>query len=78
MSESQDYTLVPYEQLSADALQGVIEEFINREGTDYGLIEASLQDKCDQVLAQIKKGLVVIVFDHDSQSVSVMHKDQLV
>ena len=78
MSESQEYTLVPYQQLSTDALQGVIEGFINREGTDYGYIEASLSEKCEQVLAQIRKGLVVIVFDHDSQSVSVMHKDQLV
>ncbi len=78
MSESQEYTLVPYQQLSTDALQGVIEEFINREGTDYGYIEASLSEKCEQVLTQIRKGLVVIVFDHDSQSVSVMHKDQLV
>jgi len=78
MSESQEYTLVPYQQLSRDALAGIIEEFINREGTDYGYIEAIFEDKCEQVLAQIKQGDVVIVFDHGTQSVGVMHKDQLV
>ena len=77
MSDSQDYTLVPYQQLSRDALMGVIEEFINREGTDYGFIEATFSDKCDQVLSQLKQGHVVIAFDHGSQSVGVMHKDQL-
>jgi len=77
MSESDQYTLIPFQKLSKDALEGVLEEFINREGTDYGAIEMSFNDKCDQVLAQIKQGQVLIVFDHDSQSVSLMLKDQL-
>lgn len=78
MSEpSFDYTPIPYEKLSKDALSGVIEEFVNREGTDYGLYEHSFDDKCEQLLDSIKSGRALIVFDHDSQSVSVMHKDQL-
>ena len=77
MTDTQDYTPVPFQQLSRDALMGVIEEFVNREGTDYGLVEVSFEVKCEQVMAQIKQGDVVIVFDHDSQSVGVMHKDQL-
>lgn len=75
--DSFEYTLIPYLQLSQDALQGVIEEFVNREGTDYGYTEQSFSDKCRQLLMQIKHGHAVIVFDHDSQSVSVMYKDQL-
>ncbi len=80
MTDADEFTKIPYDKLSKEALQGIIEEFINREGTDYGLIEASFTDKCDQVLAQIKRGdvLVVFVFDHGSQSVGVMHKDQLI
>ncbi|MBW2654812.1 MAG: YheU family protein [Deltaproteobacteria bacterium] len=27
---------IPYNQLSPEALQGVIEEFVTRDGTDYG------------------------------------------
>ena len=78
MSEpSFDYTPIPYEQLSQDALNGVIEEFVNREGTDYGLFEHSFADKCEQLLNSIKTGKASIVFDHDSQSVGVLHKDQL-
>jgi len=77
MSDSDQYTLIPYEKLSKDALHGVLEEFISREGTDYGLIEVSFDDKCEQVMAQIKQGQVLIVFDHDSQSVGLMLKEEL-
>ncbi|OUR69460.1 cytoplasmic protein [Bermanella sp. 47_1433_sub80_T6] len=77
MSDSDQYTLIPYQKLSKDALHGVLEEFINREGTDYGLIEVSFDDKCEQVMAQIKQGQVLIVFDHDSQSAGLMLKEEL-
>ena len=76
MSESFEFTPIPYQQLSADALDGVIEEFISREGTDYGLHEYSLEDKKTQLLAQIKSGEAQIVFDHGSQSVSILPKNQ--
>ncbi|NVK36749.1 MAG: YheU family protein [Gammaproteobacteria bacterium] len=77
MSQDYQYTPIPYTQLSAEALQGVIETFINREGTDYGLEEYSFEQKIQQVRAQIESGEAVIVFDHDSQSVGILHKDQL-
>ena len=78
MSENFQYTPVPFDQLSPEALQGVIEEFINRDGTDYGYVEFSFEQKCEQLLAQIRTGDAVVVFDHGSQSVSVISKDQLI
>jgi uncharacterized protein YheU (UPF0270 family) len=33
--------IIPVNKLSPQALQGAIEEFISRNGTDYGAIEAS-------------------------------------
>ena len=77
MSDGFQYTSILYSQLSQEALDGVIEDFINREGTDYGLQEYTLEQKRQQVLNQLKAGVAVIVFDHDSQSVSILHKDQL-
>ena len=77
MNDGFQYTSIDYSQLSQDALDGVIEAFINREGTDYGQQEYSFEQKSQQVMAQIKSGRAVIVFDHDSQSVSILHKDQL-
>ncbi len=77
MSDNYQYTSIPYTQLSQDALNGVIDDFINREGTDYGMQEYSLEQKSQQVMKQLVAGTAVIVFDHDTQSVSILHKDQL-
>lgn len=64
--------IIPHKQLSSDALHGLVEEFITREGTDYGLEEISLADKVGQVMLQIQRGEVVIVFDPGMESVSLM------
>lgn len=64
--------IIPHQQLSADALQGLIEEFITREGTDYGWEETPLASKVVQVRRQIEAGDVVIVFDVASESVSLL------
>lgn len=64
--------IIPHTQLSTDALHGLIEEFITREGTDYGWDEVPLSQKVAQVQRQIEKGEVVIVFDSASESVSLL------
>ncbi|HPI39858.1 MAG TPA: YheU family protein [Pseudobdellovibrionaceae bacterium] len=60
------------EQLSKEALWGVIENFILREGTDYGQIEMTFEKKAEQVQKQIEKGEIKIVFDLTSESVSLL------
>lgn len=67
--------IIPHEQLSDDALRGLMEEFITREGTDYGW-ETSLERKVEQVKAQIQRGDVVIVFDPATESVSLLTRQQ--
>jgi len=32
---------IPYDQLSPEALHGVVEEFVTRNGTDYGEVEVT-------------------------------------
>lgn len=59
---------VPYERLSADALEAIVEEFVTREGTDYGDYTHSLADKVEQVLEQIKQGKALVLFDPVSES----------
>ncbi|GAB3100556.1 YheU family protein [Aestuariicella hydrocarbonica] len=66
--------IIPVQQLSADAVQGLIEEFITREGTDYGEMEIALSDKVEQVRAQLASGEVVIVFDTTAESVSLQSR----
>ena len=66
---------IPYDQLSPEALQGVIEEFVTRDGTDYGEVEISLETKISQVLAQLKSGKAVIVFDQKSETCTILTSD---
>ena len=62
---------VPHTQLSPDALTGVIESFVLREGTDYGGGEYSLAEKVEQVHAQLRKGKVRVTFDPEQDTVSL-------
>lgn len=63
---------IQYDQLSPEALQGVIEEFVTRDGTDYGEVEVPLETKIAQVLSQLKSGKAVIVFDQESETCTIL------
>lgn len=66
---------IAYDQLSPQALQGVLEEFVTRDGTDYGEVEVPLAMKIAQVLGQLKSKDVFIVFDPDSETCTILHRD---
>ena len=66
---------IPYDQLSPEALQGVVEEFVTRDGTDYGEVEIPLETKIAQVLAQLRSGKAVIVFDQETESCTILKSD---
>lgn len=60
------------DQLSPDALRGLVEEYVSREGTDYGHGEWSLEEKVRQVLQQLERGEARIVFDLERESASIV------
>ena len=62
---------VPHDALSSEALRGVIESFVLREGTEYGAREYSLEEKCAQVLAQLKRGEARILYDPNTETVTL-------
>ncbi len=68
---------VPTEALSSEAIEGLVEEFITREGTDYGQREYSLEDKRKTVLRQLERGEVAIVFELESESTTLVTKQEL-
>jgi uncharacterized protein len=65
---------VPYTELSAEVLHAVVESFVLREGTDYGEREFSLEDKVAKVISQLKNGEARILFDPESESVTVVRQ----
>ncbi len=68
--------IIPHRLLSPDALRGVIEAFIMREGTDYGVHEVPLATKVFQVQQQLDAGTAVIVYDEATDSYTIQPADQ--
>lgn len=68
--------IIPPESLSAEALQGVLEEFISRDGTDYGESELSLEAKVNRLRPQVMRGEVLIVFDEVLEGVTLMTQEE--
>ena len=63
---------IPFESLSAEAQQGLIEAFVLREGTDYGPVEYSFEEKCRMVRLQLASGKALIEFDSDSETAVIV------
>jgi uncharacterized protein YheU (UPF0270 family) len=77
LTDDQSQTLlppivVPHTELSADALLGVIESFVLREGTDYGAQDVPFETKCLQVRRQLERREAEVVFDPNTESVSIV------
>ena len=70
--EESEPVRVAADQLEPDTLRAVIESFVLREGTDYGLHEASLEAKVAQVMRQVQRGDVHITFDPGTASVNLV------
>lgn len=67
---------IPHTALQGDTLLALIESFIDREGTDYGETEASRETMIRQILAQVEQGKVVICFDPDTESCTLLPHEQ--
>jgi uncharacterized protein len=70
--------IVPYEQLKAETLTALIEDFVTRQGAVHGHVEASMETMTGQVMGQLKSGKAVIVFDEAEESCAIVLKERVV
>ncbi|WP_159739653.1 YheU family protein [Vibrio atypicus] len=68
--------IIPWQQIEPDTLDNLVKEFVLREGTDYGAIEISLQDKVDQIKTQLENGEAVVVFSELHETVDIQLKNK--
>ncbi|NQY34737.1 MAG: YheU family protein [Alteromonadaceae bacterium] len=68
--------IIPVNELSPDILHSIIQEFVLREGTEYGLEDIALSEKIAQVKNQLAQGVAVIVFSELHQTVNIMPAEQ--
>lgn len=71
------FVLVPPSALSLEALESLVQEFVTREGTDYGLRVYSLEEKVKSVQRQLERGEVVIAFDLKEGSATLVLRSEL-
>ena len=67
--------IIPWQDLSHDTLDNLIESFVLREGTDYGEHERSLEQKVNDVKRQLKSGDVVLVWSELHETVNIMPRN---
>lgn len=67
---------IPSQSISEDVLNAIVESYILREGTDYGEVEVSFEQKMTQILHQIKIGKLKIVFESSSETVNLVLNDE--
>jgi uncharacterized protein YheU (UPF0270 family) len=72
MTDDTPHVEIPLERLTHEALLGIVDDFILREGTDYGHADVPLDIKRGQVLARLHAGQAVIVFDPKAQSCTIL------
>lgn len=71
-TENQEPIAIPYRELSPEALRGVLESFVLREGTEYGEHDVSLDEKVAQVLLQLERGDAQVIFHAALESIDIV------
>ncbi|WP_417582733.1 YheU family protein [Nitrincola sp.] len=69
--------IVPWQELDPDTLDNLIQEFVSRDGTDYGEQEYSLADKVSQVRRALAKGEAVLIFSEHTGLCNIVPADQV-
>lgn len=66
---------IPWTSLSSETLRALIEEFVSREGTEYGEHEVPLQHKVDVVMGQLKRKQIGVFYDEETETCTLLALD---
>lgn len=69
--------IIPQDQLTPETLTSLLEEFVSRDGTDYGEEEATLDEKVEEVRTKLISGEAVILFSESTGQCNIVPKDKL-
>ena len=75
--DTEDGVELSPDDLSPEVLRGLVEEFVTRDGTDYGAVEQSVESKIEQVLAQLRSGEARLVFDPETETTNIVTPREL-
>lgn len=67
-----DVIEIPASSLSSEALRSLVEEFVTRDGTDYGTREKEVEDKVRDITRQLERGEARIIFDRETGTANIV------
>ena len=70
-------TVIPHDQLQPETLHALVEEFVTREGAVHGHVDVPTESQVASLIRQIRSGDAVIVYDEESESCSVVARDNV-
>ncbi len=77
MEERPTPVIIPLDELEAETLGSLVEAFVNREGTDYGAVERSLNGKVEDVLRQLRREEAFVVFDPETETINIVASQEM-
>ena len=63
---------IPIESLDRSIIFSIIEEFVLREGTDYGAHEVNFQSKIDEIYSKLESDEYSISYDESTESCTII------
>ncbi|MCL4132857.1 UNVERIFIED_CONTAM: hypothetical protein GTU68_010387 [Idotea baltica] len=69
--------IVPVDKIEAAILKSLIEDFVSREGTDYGEVEVSIEMKVEQVMKQLKEQTAVVTFNPEDETFAIVNSSSV-
>jgi hypothetical protein len=63
---------VPFERIEPETLRNLIQEFVTRDGTNWGDVDGALENKVAQVMRQLRNRQAKVVFDLKSQTANIV------
>jgi hypothetical protein len=63
---------VPHDALAPETLRSLTEEFVTRDGTDYGDRERSLDEKVDGLMRQLETGEAKIFYESETETINIV------
>lgn len=70
--------IIPLASLPEDTITSIIENFVLREGTEYGSEDVALSDKIKQVHRQLTQGTALLVYSELHETVNILPAEQFV
>lgn len=70
------YIQVPPDRLAPEILQSLLEDYASRDGTDYGALELTLEQKTGNLRRQIQDAALCILYDTDAQEWDLVVAEQ--